>query len=60
MVGRERTGSEQETKAWEECDDDIGATSPHVVCRSCDCTVIFAGLDYGREVIASYNTRISE
>lgn len=52
--------AEQNTKAWERCDDDSGATFPMVECRDCESTVIFAGLGYGKEVIRAYNKRSVE
>lgn len=48
---------EQNTKVWEDCDDDNGATFPMVECRDCESSVIFSGLGYGKEVIRAYNKR---
>lgn len=48
---------EQNSKIWEECDDDIGATFPSVECLKCDHIITFGGLGYGKEVIKAWNRR---
>lgn len=52
--------AEQNTKAWEECDDDSGATFPMVECLDCESSVVFCGLGYGKEVIRAYSRRADD
>ena len=50
---------EQNSKKWEECDDDIRPTFPVIECRNCDYSIIFDGQGYGKEVIESWNKRFN-
>ena len=51
---------EQNSKTWEECDDDNGAVFPIVECHNCDCAITFSGLGYGKEVINVWNRRAND
>lgn len=51
---------EGNTKTWEECDDDNGATFPFAVCRECECQIIFSGCVRGKEVINAWNRRADD
>lgn len=48
---------EGNTKTWEECDDDNGATFPYAFCCYCESQIIFSGCVYGKELINAWNRR---